>query len=84
MAILSAEGGTGEGVEGGEVPVSEGPDGGPARPAFWAELDGADTGLRSFERGKRFYFVALSFGDFPEIALSLKVKPEIGVGVERL
>jgi hypothetical protein len=43
-----------------------------------------DTGSRSFEGGERFYFVALSFGGFPEVALSLKVKPEVGVGVEGL
>jgi hypothetical protein len=47
-------------------------------------LDEVDTGLCSFERGERFYFLALSLGIFPEIALSLKVKPEVWVGVERL
>jgi len=77
--MLSAEGGT---EEGEEETVSEGPD--MARLAFWAGLVGTDTGLCSFERGERFYFAALSFGSFPEIALSLKVKPEVGVGVECL
>lgn len=76
-------GGEGAG-EGMEEPISEPPDGGLGRPAFRPVLEGADTGLCSFERGERFYFVALSFGGFPEIALGLKVKPEVGVGVEGL
>jgi hypothetical protein len=82
-----AEAGAGEGRE---EPMSEDP--GPSassgqamgRPVFRPVWEEVDTGLCSFERGERFYLVAPSFGSFPEIALSLKVKPEVGVGVERL
>jgi hypothetical protein len=53
-------------------------------PVFWPVWEEVDTGLCSFECRKRFYLVALSLGSFPKIALSLKVKPEVGVGVECL
>jgi hypothetical protein len=33
---------------------------------------------------KRLYLGAFLFGSYPKIALSLKAKPEIGFGVERL
>src|SRR5438270_10792112 len=77
-AMRGVAGDTGRGPCGLEESMSEGPD--MRYPAFRLVA----TGLCSFECGKRFNPLALSFGGLPEITLSLKAQPEVGVGVEGL